>query len=306
MFAGLGDQCARKASIGLGWCPEMAALNQAILLGRRADIPYARREIFAAAGTIHVFAISGLHVMMIACLIANVLSLAGVPLRSQVVVMLPGLVAYTLLTGARPSAIRATMMAGMYLLARAVGRKGDSLSAWAATAMVVYGMAPEKIYDTGCTLSFTVMLGIVAWLKWSRRVNPREGGMGWLDSLGVSLAAWAAGVPITAHVFGRFTIGGLLANLAVLHLAPMTVAFGMLGMLTGFVWEPAAVLFNNLAAFSTFLMTMVSAVVAGLPAASIEVAPWSFKVCAAWYAVVCGGLFLLGRRLIHRQTCWWR
>lgn len=305
-FARLGDRCARKAEVGLGWCQELAALNQAILLGRRVNIPHARREIFVAAGTVHVFAISGLHVMLVAWMFANVLSLLGISTRHQGALILPVLVAYTLLTGARPSAVRAAMMAGMYLLAMVVGRKGDSLSAWSVTALLVYGIYPERVYDVGCTFSFVVMLGIVAWMRWTQGVTPDTWRREWMESLGVSFAAWAAGVPIAAHVFGKFTLGGLVANLAVLRLAPMTVAFGMLGMLSGFVCESVAAVLNNLAAMSTFLMALVSTLVASLPVASVEVVPWSFVVCAAWYAATCGGVFLVGRVLVRRQVCWWR
>ncbi len=197
-----------------------------------------------------------------------------------------------------------------------MGRKGDALSAWALAALAVYGFSPEKVHDTGCTLSFAVMLGIVAWLRWMQsfdlgavRANaeaPEVSRSSMLANFGVTFAAWAASVPIAARVFGRFTFGGLIANLAVLQLAPLTVAFGMLGMLAGFVCEPAAILFNNLAAASTFLMTALSTLVAALPGASFEISPWTLTACIAWYVTVVGGLFLAGRRLMCRRTFWWR
>lgn len=305
-FSRLGDRCALKARIGLGWCPELAALNQAILLGRRTDIPHARREVFVAAGTVHVFAISGLHVMFIAWMLSNVLAIVGVPIWMRGALVVPAIVTYTLATGAKPSAVRATMMAGIYLFSMAVERKGDMLTAWAVTALVVYGLSPERIYDTGCTLSFAVMLGIVVWIRWSRHAAPkflREGGIG---SFGVSLAAWAAGVPIAAHVFGRFTPGGVVANLAVLRLAPFTVAFGMLGIVVGFIYEPVAAIFNNLAAIGTFMMTVVSALVAGLPMSSFEIQPWTISSCMAWYITICGVAFIIGHVYTRCRMYWWR
>ena len=128
-----------------------------------------------------------------------------------------------------------------------------------------------------------------------------------MDGIGISFAAWVSGVPIVAHEFALFTPGGIVANLAVLPLASLTVAFGMAGMAVGFVLPAAAVLFNCLAAAMTFLMVQVSAAVASIPFASIQVAPWPWTVCAMWYAG-CVALAALAAWLLARRTggVWWR
>ena len=303
-LAALAKACAARTAIGLGWCPDLAALNRAILLGARSDLSAEDRATFARAGTIHVFAISGLHVMLLAILLHRLLALVGVPLRVRGLVVVPILAGYVLVTGLRPSAVRAAMMAGFYLVAPTFGRTGDALAAWSLTALFAYGSAPERLFDTGCTLSFVVMFGIVAWLRWGASGLPSWCREGYGGECGVSLAAWTAGTPIVASVFGCFTPGGLLANLVVLRLAGCLVAFGMVGLACGFVLPPAAALFNALAAAMSFLMVRASSVVAALPCSSIAVEPWSWSGCLAWYGTA-GALVSLLALARRRFAAWW-
>ena len=301
----LSSECAEKAAIGLGWCPELASINRAILLGDRTALSKERRKVFASAGTIHVFAISGLHVMLIALLLVRGLSLLSVPVRARGLVVAPALVAYVLVTGMRPSAVRAAMMASICLLAPSFGRKGDSLVAWSVTALCVYGFFPERIFDTGCTLSFTAMFGIVVWLKWVFPLLPERGREGIFGECGVSFAAWTAGVPAVAHVFGCFTPGGLLSNVVVLRLAGCLVSFGMAGMAFGYILPPVAAVFNNLAAVMAWTMCQVSTAVASLPFASFTVEPWPWWACMAWYCPFLACIALLTWLARKRSYMWW-
>ena len=308
----LGGILADQVSLGLEWAPELAGLNRAILLGQRNAMPRDRRDMFAAAGTIHVFAISGLHVMVIAMALGGVLARLDVPFAARGLVTLPAVAAYVMLTGLRPSAVRAAMMLAFYLLAPLFGRRPDGRTAWALTAIGVYGLSPERVFDLGCMLSFVVMFGIVLWVEWTHGFNPLCPAGTWrgyvLGSMGVSFAAWVAGVPIAAQAFGRFSVGGLLANVAVIFCAGWLVRFGVFGLWAGFLCVPLAACANNLAAACTGAMVKVSELVAMLPFAVVETPRWTWLHGAAWYlfwlfACLCAGC-LLPRRFA-RPSPWW-
>ena len=313
VFSSLSRELARRVGVGLSWCPRLADLNRAILLGRRSSLSAAQRRLFAEAGTIHVFAISGLHVMVVAFLLRGFLARLEVPSPWQGLVVIPLLATYVVLTGARASAIRAALMASLWLLAPVMGRRSDSLVAWAVTVLIVYGLYPERVFDIGCTLSFVVMLGIVLWLEWARRFQvPFLAKGGWLTRqigmAGVSLAAWIAGVPIAASVFGRLTPGGLIANLVVIKCAAALVKTGMGALIASFICIPLAALLNNVAAGFTWLMTYVSEWVARVPFASMEIIPWTLGECVAWYAFWILVFLLLGRYLPRVEMAsqrWW-
>ena len=327
-YAACAEELGRRASAGLDWCAELAGFNQAILLGSRGGLTRARRAMFAAAGTIHVFAISGLHVMVVAGLITGLLKRFDVPLRARGLVAVPLVVAYTLLTGARPSAVRAAVMVSLWYLAPVFGRRPDPLAAWSVTAFAVYALHPERLFDVGCTLSFAVMFGIVLWIDGTRYlVSPLPGAAvqtwrrnGWRERLrrqagafaqamGVSFAAWVASVPVTACVFGRFTAGGLVTNVVLVLCAKWMVKAGVTGLAASFLSLPLAALCNNAAAALTGVMVVASEQVAAWPWASVEVEPWSVGACLAWYAAW-GALFAALCRFWPRRVpfprVWWR
>ncbi len=308
----LGDILSEQISLGLGWAPELAEFNRAILLGQRSALSRARKDMFAAAGTIHVFAISGLHVMVIAMVLGGMLARLDVPLMARGLMTLPLVAAYVMVTGMRPSAVRAATMLAFYLVAPLFGRRPDGRTAWALTAIGVYGISPERIFDVGCMLSFAVMFGIVAWLEWSRRFKPLLPMDTWrgrlLFGMGVSFAAWVAGVPISAQTFGRFSVGGLLANVAVIFVAGWMVRFGVFGLWAGFLCVPLAACANNLAAVCTGVMVKVSEVVASLPLAVVETPRWTWLDGVAWYLSWLFACFLAGRllsRWLARSGRWW-
>lgn len=117
----------------------------------------------------------------------------------------------------------------------------------------------------------------------------------------VSFAAWAAGVPIAASMFGRITPGGIVANLVLLPTAALSVAAGVLGALAGFVSETAAAHFNNLTALLTRAMTGMARAVAGFDWANFEVEGWGLGASAAWYAALASALLFLKKKLRERQ-----
>ena len=327
VYAACSKELARRAAAGLDWCVELAGFNQAILLGSRGGLTQERRTMFAAAGTIHVFAISGLHVMVVAGLITCLLKRFDVPLSARGLVAVPLVVAYTLLTGARPSAVRAATMVSLWYMAPVFGRRPDPLAAWSVTAFAVYAISPERLFDVGCTLSFAVMFGIVLWIDGTRYlVSPIPGTAvqrwrqyGWRDwfrrkisafaqAMGVSLAAWVASVPVTACVFGRFTAGGLVANVVLILCAKWMVTAGVAGLASSFICLPLGALCNNAAAALTGVMVMASERVASWSWASIEVKPWSAWLCLAWYTAW-GALFAVLCRFWPRRVpfprIWW-
>lgn len=272
---------SRRVGIGLEHDRAVADLNRAILLGERGGLPWRTKKIFVDSGTMHVFAISGLHVMVVAKVLVTLLVACFVPLRWVGLAAIPLLWGYVAVIGFPPSAVRAALMATFYYSAPMFWRRPNAIMSWALTFGIVYVVTPRMIADVGCSLSFVVMLAIILAHRFAKGL-----GNGWRMNLWLTFAAWFAGVPIAAHVFGRFTPGGLLANIPLIASAGVTVASGIVGLLVSFVSETLAAHFNNLAALFTHAMVGLSAAVASLPGANFVIAEWSYLQCAAWYALV--------------------
>lgn len=280
---------SERVAIGLEHAPELASLNRAILLGERSRLSPELKRIFVDSGAIHIFAISGLHVMVMAKILMSLVALLFVPLRMQGLIALPILWGYVALIGAPPSAVRAGLMASFYFAAPVAWRRPNGVVSWAISFLVVHVVAPEQLKEIGSLFSFVVMLALVLA---NRFVRLRPGSFGQLAFL--TFVAWAAGVPIAAATFGRLTPGGLLANLLLVSTAAYTVVASALGVLASLIWNPLAVHFNNLAAVVTGWMVLVARSVASLPCANLEIPPWGVFDCLGWYAAL--GLFVF---LIH-------
>ena len=277
---------------------DIASLNRAILLGERASLPSSIRDTFIRAGTMHVFAISGLHVMVVAQLLMVVLVCCAVPIRFVGFLLIPLLWAYTYLIGMTPSAIRAAGMASIYFAAYIFMRRPSSIVAWCLTFLIIHILDPLMLLNVGSELSFAVMLGILLSLRFCRYFN-----FGRWEGLVVTFAAWLAGTPIAAAVFGRITPGGILANIILIPTAAVSVVTSALGIMASFISTTLAIHINNIAALFTRAMVGISWSVAHLPGSNFEVSKWTFTTCLAWYAFFLGiPLIIIYIRRHHRRV----
>jgi competence protein ComEC len=288
-----------------------AGLAAGILIGLRDRVDRDLAAAFTTAGVSHVVAISGWNIAIVAAAVATLAGSLGRRRRSVVTIL--AIVAYVCLAGASASVVRAAMMAGVVLLARESGRAGRAAAAlgWAATLLLIAD--PELIGDAGFQLSSLATAGLIAWATpvtdWIDRLArgrlPR-----WLaESLGVSLAAQAATLPVVLVSFGRLAILSPVVNLAVVPLVAPAMAVGLVALASGVVVQlgaPAAV-GAVLAAPGWVILRLLVAivqVVAAMPFASLTLEP-PFDALAAGLAVL--GLVALtawrrGLRSRHPST----
>jgi len=290
-----------RLGIGLDGSPEVADINRAILLGERTRLNRDTKSIFADAGTLHIFAVSGLHVLIIAKLFMILLILACVPYRFAGLVVVPLVWVYVAMVGSSPSAVRAAAMASTYYLAPVLWRRNDALSAWAVTFVVFHLVSPENIVKVSSLLSFAVMLGIIVFVEVFREICGDRGSGRPLEAVGVSFAAWAAGAPIAAHMFGELSPGGFLANLVLVPAAAISVCAGVLGAMASYVSTFVAAHLNNAAALFTKGMVGVSWMVAHIPFLHFTTGAWTLWDCAVWYAVLCLSAWLARSILLRRR-----
>lgn len=282
------DDLARRVGAGLAVDSEITALNRALLLGGRADMDRATRASFAASGTAHLFAVSGLHVLVIGKFLSILLSLSGFPSRFKAFVLVPLIWFYVLIVGAGPSSVRAAMMATLYWSAALFWRRSDPLVAWAQTFALVHVASPVNLVSVASQLSFAVMLGLVSWNRIAAGLKD-----GVLKLLAPTAVAWASGVPIIAATFAVITPGGLIANLIAVPVAAFSVMLTAAGALSSYVSTAVAGVFNAAAYMTTSVTIGLARVTAAVRWSNFEVEPWSFLNCAVWYCAVAVVLLLI-------------
>ena len=287
---------SRRVGIGLEQDWESASLARAILLGERRTLPYRTKKLFVESGTMHVFAISGLHVMAVAEVFTLCLAFLLVPVRFAGLVSAPLLWGYVAMIGFAPSAVRAGMMATIMGAAPAFWRRSSGLRAWELTFLIVHIANPLMITNVGNALSFAVMLAIVLVGDYAKSMAK------WRQALLVTVAAWATGVPIAAHIFGRVTPGGMIGNLVLIATAKLTVVSGAFGVLASYVSETLAAHVNNLSALGIKSMVLVAEGVSRLPGANFETGTWSLLTCIEWYVALALIGFLIWKVTERRRA----
>lgn len=288
---------SERMSIGVEQMPECVAINRAILLGERQQLPPELKRVFIDSGAIHIFAISGLHVMVMAKVLMCMVAMCFVPLRLQGIVAVPILWGYILMIGAPPSAIRAGIMCSFYLAAPIWWRRPNGIISWAIAFLAVHVVSPEQLKNVSSLFSFVVMLSLVLA---NRYVKTQSGSFRQLVFL--SFIAWSAGVPIAAMIFKRLTLGGLLANLALTSIAAYSVVVGVIAVMSSFVSETLAIHFNNLSALVTKAMVVVVTAVSKIPFVNLELPGWRVLDCVGWYVSLVLFVFLVHHiQERHRQ-----
>src|SRR5262249_9398774 len=100
----------QQLALGLENSPEISALIASMVLGMRGETPEEMKDLFRVTGTLHLFAVSGLNVAMLAVIVSTALRLAGVGRRILPLLVIPVLIFYALVTGLSASCVRATIM----------------------------------------------------------------------------------------------------------------------------------------------------------------------------------------------------
>lgn len=252
------------------------ALLKALLLGSRAELQHEVIENFARTGLIHVLAVSGLHVGFIALILVMLVELCRVPKRRQWPVVLAGLAFYAALTGLQPPVLRATLMAAVILLGRALQRTASIYNSLGLAGLVILLGQPLQLFQIGFQLSFVAVLGI-AYLyrplcfQLARLPGSRRPGMRWAVALlAVSLAAQLATLPLTAMAFGRLPLLAILGNLAVIPAAFVLVATSAVACLAALLNDFVALAFGTVAQLMAAGMIVFTRWLAGVPLAYLD------------------------------------
>lgn len=288
LIARVRNDFSRRSGTGLANKGEVEVLNKALVLGERSNIDRQTRDAFAASGTAHLFAVSGLHVFVIAKFFSIILALTGFPSRFKAFILIPLVWFYVLLVGAGPSAVRAGMMASLYWSAAVFWRKSDPLVAWAQTFAIVHILKPETLISTGSQLSFAVMLGLVLWNRIASGLKNR-----FATVFAPTVIAWVFGTPIIAATFSVITPGGLVVNLLAVPIAVFSVILSVLGILFSYISSYLAGVFNSAAHMSTSIVLGLARTAGAIGWSSFEIEKWSLLECVVWYVVVALVLWII-------------
>ena len=172
-------------------------LARALVLGRRDALEEEWEAGLRRLGLAHVAALSGLHVALVAALAlaaARPLPTARLRLAATGLAVL----VYVAIGGARPSLLRAGVMAAVVLAAAAADRRHVAWNALALAGAGLVAWRPEWVEDAGFLLSVAATGGLL----WGVGERRRRDGLWWPSrALGASLCAQLAAAPWVLSLF---------------------------------------------------------------------------------------------------------
>ncbi len=267
--------------------PDVASVLPAMVLGNRNNTPDSIQTNFRYSGALHVFAVSGLHVGIFGTILWGLLRFIGIrpPLAVPIVVLF--LFFYAFLTGWRPSAVRAAIMATVFLGGFPLKRPPRVLNSLSAAAIIILGLDPQQLFLPGFQLSFIVLACIATLVpvfykplkRWSspdpfiprslvspgRRIFAGAANYG-AGLISVSAAAWIGSLPLVLWHFQLVTPVAVVANAIMTPIAFVVLSVAAASMLCAACGASLiAILFNNANLVVTKFLLLVNSFFAAVP-----------------------------------------
>ncbi|OMF61896.1 DNA internalization-related competence protein ComEC/Rec2 [Paenibacillus sp. FSL R5-0490] len=242
--------------------PEQAApLSIALVFGDRNFIDEDIIASYQKIGIIHLLAISGLHVGMLAGMFFLAGVRAGITTEKMTSILIMVLPVYAILTGAAPSVLRAVFMMLLVLLAKklkATIQLADVISIVFAGYLFI---SPFIIYNAGFQLSFAVALSLIlsAPAIFKKFTHPLAA------LLSVSLICQIAAIPILLWHFYEVSIISIIANLIFVPLyssivLPVVLILFIFDLLTGGRADFLLHVLEKMIVFLNWIAEMLSAI----------------------------------------------
>ncbi len=230
---------------------EASVLNT-VLLGESDRMDRETKNLYKIGGILHIAAISGLHVTLLAMGLYRLLRKAGLPMTLSYLMSGGLLILYGIMTGFRISSARAIAMFLVKVLAELLGRTYDMLIALGVVGAVMVLQNPDYLQDAGFLLSFGAVLGIGVVMPVLQGSLPgssfvwRSVYIGWRaklykevqnkicalsNSLSASLAVNLVILPVQLWFFFEVPVYSVLTNLLIIPTVKLLMILGILLML---------------------------------------------------------------------------
>ena len=209
----------------------LSEIWRAILMGKKECLSKEQLQHFFYTGTMHLFAVSGLHVGFVSSFIFFLCRWAFLPRFLQLFITGIGVCFYAFVVGFTPSTLRATLMVIFVLVAQIFSRPVDGKGALYNTIGLTLIWNPFELWDVGFQLSYGTVASILCvGLPLARRLTFKRSR--WYNALRetcfVSFCASAMSCVFSIYYWGIFSPWVFLANLFLIPFAGVVVVLGFL------------------------------------------------------------------------------
>jgi len=203
---------------------------QAILLGDKTRLSRGVKDDFRGLGIVHLLVVSGLHVAILAffswwliIFIGSILFYKRTQKDLRIFAAIVSLILtwfYIALTGFGLPAIRAGIIASIYLSSILIKRRYDSWDAICLSAIIILFIKPTAFFDLSFQLTYLAVTGIIIAMRFMLKPYGKEGISKkifryLINMLIVSIGAFVFIAPILSYHFGKVPIFSPITNLII-------------------------------------------------------------------------------------------
>jgi competence protein ComEC len=288
----------------LGLKGQEYGVASALILGDKSGLDNEIKQAYVASGTMHILAVSGMHVALLYWVLNLLLSFLDKNVYGKyfkLVILLLTVWFYALITGLGGSILRASAMITFVIIGQALDRKINIFNSLAASAFLLLLINPYILVDAGFQLSYIAVISIVIFHPMIYRWLDIKNWFG--DQLwsltAVTLAAQVITTPVTLYYFHQFPNLFLLSNLIMIPLSTLIMYFAM-ALIVCSPWNWLAVYMGKIFNFLVWLLNKVVLTIEGLPCALTKgiYITW-FEVCFLYILICFITLYLIKKQAIH-------
>ena len=238
-----------RDSIQNNFLPPESSVLEGVVLGDKSAISQDTKDQFRIAGLSHIIAVSGLHIVILTSIVMYFLILLGFSRNLSFYAVAVFITGYVVLVGLPASAVRAGLMAIVYLLGQKLGRQaiGTRMIVLAGALMLLVNPL-LLFYDVGFQLSFLAVLGIILLEPILRyaikflinqifKIKIEQKYENIIMLFTVTASAQIFTLPVIIYNFGSVSLVSIFTNILILPVIPAVMLFGFLSSLVGIIFS---------------------------------------------------------------------
>lgn len=240
-------------------------LRLAMLFGLKTKLTDENQKNFMRSGTMHLFAVSGIHVGILSGAILVFLMSFNLSRPACGLITLPLLWFFTAATGWQASAIRAAVMLTILIGSWIFNRPSNLLNSLFAAAIAILLWQPSQLFQAGFQLSFAVVLFLSLLIPIFKKslqdllktdpflpeqLIPKheklllKSAFYSGSALATSMAAMIGSLPLIAKYFNIISPISVVANIAIIPLGTLSMISTFASIIFGTFCLPLAEIFN--------------------------------------------------------------
>lgn len=271
-----------------------AGFLDGLLLGAKGGISNDDKNTFVTTGTIHIVALSGYNVMVVA---EAVMRTIGLVVYGTIAYTFAGIaiLLFVIMAGASATAVRAGTMAVVALLARSTGRTYNALRALFIVCLLMLAYNPMSIFDVSFHLSVLATFGIIMvpakvikYFMWVPNWR------GFREVIVSTVSASIMVVPYIMYAMGSFSVVSLFANALILPFIPYIMLLGFIAGSTALLSSTLALPFSYITHIGSIYTFKVTEIFASLPYANLNITKLPLILLVVIYGLIILWVFCTG------------